>query len=216
MAAGADLGARQEDDQVPLHCTALSSDISMRREMIDIFCAGGDVDHINAQDADGRPPLFDFVDDFVCVEKLISYGAEINLLDGTGKSVFHHACIQDKEESLECLLRLLNPGSVMVTLKDHEGNTAFIYALKEKSRGCALILLQLDDVGDMVGEGGWTALHHGAKLGDVEVLESITEHKRFVKGMKTIDGKTAEQVAMEAGTWSGEVKTVLRAHNSIT
>jgi hypothetical protein len=33
--------------------------------------------------------------------------------------------------------------------------------------------------------------------------------------MKTIDGKTAEAVAMEAGTWCGKVKELLKKHNSI-
>ena len=215
VAAGADREARQEDGQVPLHCTALSSDIEMRREIIDVLCTGGDTGHINVQDSDGRPPLFDFIDDVVCVEKLLGYGAKLDLLDGTGKSVFHHAYMQDKEETLECLLRLLPAESVLVALKDHEGNTALIYALREGSRGCALVLLMHYDVGDMVGGGGWTALHHGVKLGDVEVLESITKHDRFSRGLKTIDGKTAEEVAMEAGTWSGEIKTLLRTHNSV-
>ena len=76
-------------------------------------------------------------------------------------------------------------------------------------------LLELADVGDTVGQDGWALVHHAAKLGDVDILGAVLRHPSFGKGMKTIDGKTAEVVAMEAGYWSGEVKTLLRKYNSV-
>ena len=214
--AGADRNARQEDGQVPLHCTGMTVKGKARRQIIDLLCTGDDSGQINAQDTDGRPPLFDFLDDASCVQMLLNYGASLDLLDETGRSAFHHTCIQDNKETLEILLRLSRPGSVLVTVKDHEGNSALVLALKNRSRSCALVLLELDDVGDMVGQDGWAAVHHAAKLGDGEVLEAVLHHPRFVRGMKTIDGKTAEEVAMEAGTWCGDIKALLRRHNSIT
>ncbi|KAL9127409.1 MAG: hypothetical protein Q9217_003705 [Psora testacea] len=214
--AGADRNVRQQDDQVPLHCTGMTARGKVRRQIIDLLCTGENSDHINAQDTDGRPPLFDVLDDARCVEMLVKYGASLDLLDEAGRSAFHHACIQDNEETLGTLLRLSRPGSVLVTVKDHDGNTALILALSHRSTSCALLLLQLDDVGDMIGQNGWAAIHHAAKLGDCEVLEAVLNHRNFVSGMKTIDGKTAETVAMEAGTWCGEVKNLLRRHNSIT
>ena len=214
--AGANRNVRQEDGQVPLHCTGMTAKGKVRMQIIDLLCRGYNGDHINAQDKDGRPPLFDFLDDSDCVERLINYGAKLDLLDGIGRSVFHHACIQNNEETLKTLLRLSPAGSVLVTIKDHEGNTALILALRHRSRGCALRLLQLDDVGDMVGQDGWSAVHHAAKFGDPDVLEAVLHHQKQVKGMKTIDGKTAEVVAMETGNWRGEVKDLLRRYNSIT
>lgn len=161
----------------------------VRRQIIDLLCMGSNGDHINTQDINGRPPLFDFLDDASCVEMLINYGASLDLLDETGKSAFHYACIQDNEETLAALLRLSRPGSVLVTVKDHDGNSALILALSHRSRCCALMLLKLDDVGDMVGQNGWAAIHHAAKLGDCKVLEAVLQHRNYMRGMTTIDGR---------------------------
>ena len=213
---GADPSKRQEDGQVPLHCTGMTATGKARRQIIDLLCAGDNSSHINAQDTDGRPPLFDFLDDAACVERLINYGASVDLLDETGKSAFHHACILDQRDTLQTLLRLSDPGSVLVTVKNHDGNTPLNLALRNRSRGCALNLLELSEVGDIVGQDGWTVVHHAAKFGDGEVLQAVLHHRSFVTGTKTIDGKTAEVVAMEAGTFSGDVRDLLRRHNAIT
>ncbi|KAL8891204.1 MAG: hypothetical protein Q9215_001718 [Flavoplaca cf. flavocitrina] len=61
------------------------------------------------------------------------------------------------------------------------------------------LLLKVDDVGDIVGQDGWTAAHHAAKMGDPPMLEAVLRHPSLVKGAKTTDGKTVEVVAMEAG-----------------
>ena len=215
LEAGADRNVRQEDGQVPLHCTGMTARGKIRRQIIDLLCEDSG-DHINAQDTDGRPPLFDFLDDASCVDILVNYGASLDLLDETGKSAFHHACMQNNEETLETLLRLSCPGSVLVAVKDHDGNTALILALSHRSRSCALMLLNLDEVGDMVGQDGWAAIHHAAKFGDCEVLEAVLRHRNCRRDMKTIDGKSAEEVAMEAGTWCGDVRNLLRRYNLIT
>jgi len=216
LAAGADRNVRQEDNQVPLHCAALSDRGEVRRKIVTLLCGGEKGPHVDAQDVDGRPPMFDFLDDPACMQTLVGCGARLDLLDNSGKSVFHHACIQDEPDALNTLLRASSLGSVMVTVKDHDGNTALIQALRHSSIDCAMTLLQLDDIGDVVGQDGWAAVHHAANLGDSVVLEAVLQHPSFVKGAKTIDGKTAEVVAMEAGHWCGEVKTLLRTHNLIT
>lgn len=216
LEAGADRNVRQEDGQVPLHCAGLSTQGEIRRAIVRLLCAGEIGPHINAQDADGRPPMFDFSDDPKCIEVLINAGARLDLLDTSGKSIFHHACIQDENETLKLLLRLSPPDSVMVTVKDHGGNSALIQALLHGSARCAMTLLEFDKVGDMVGQDGWAAVHHAAKLGNADVLEAVLSHSSFVKGMKTIDGKTVEAVAMEAGNWCGKVKELLRKYNSVT
>jgi len=69
-------------------------------------------------------------------------------------------------------------------------------------------------VGNTIGSNGWSAAHFAAKNGDPEVLEAVLKHPSFVKGIKTTDGKTIELVAMEAGTWSGGVKPLVRKYNS--
>lgn len=216
LEAGADRSVRQEDQQVPLHCAGLSTQGTVRREIVALLCDGENDQHINVQDVDGRPPMFDFLDDPKCMEILINAGARLDLLDTSGKSVFHHACIQDENESLTLLLSQSSPDSVMVAVKDHDGNSALIQALLHGSVNSALTLLENDNVGDIVGQDGWAAVHHAAKLGNADVLEAVLKHSSFVKGMKTIDGKTAEVVAMEAGNWCGKVKELLRRYNSVS
>lgn len=215
LKAGADRDTRQVDQQVPLHCAGLSRRGEVRREIVTLLCGGEKGSHINAQDVDGRPPIFDFLDDPVCIRVLMDHGARLDLLDKGGKSVFHHACMQNESHTLKTLLQLLPLGSVMTTVKDHDGNTALVQALQHGSIECAMVLLEKADVGDIVGQDGWALVHHATKLGNVDVLDAVLRHPSFVKGMKTIDGKTAEVVAMEVGNWSGDVKTLLRKYNSV-
>ena len=214
--AGADCAARQEDGQVPLHCTGMTARGRVRREIIDLLCTGDISDHINTQDTHGRPPLFEFLNDATCTEQLINYGARLDLLDCTGKSAFHHTCMQGNAETLKTLLRLSPPDSVINTVKDHDGNTALNLALRNKSGPCALILLELDDVGDMIGQDGWASVHLASKLGGADVLEAVLRHPSYRKGAKTIDGKTVEVVAMEEGNWCGRVRELLRMQNAVT
>ena len=163
---------------------------------------------------DGRRLIFDFLDDSECLETLITHRARLDLLDTSGKSLYHHACIQNESAGLKPLLRL-SPESHLVTVKDHDGNTALIESLRHGIVESAMVLLKLDDVGDVVDQGGWSTVHYAARLGNVDVLEAVLRHPNFVKGMRTIDGETAQTVAMEAGDWCGKVKELLRNYNSI-
>ncbi|KAF3491416.1 Ankyrin repeat protein [Arthroderma uncinatum] len=215
--AGADRNVRQENEQVALHYAGLASMSKTRRETVSLLCAGENEysPHINAQDEDGRTPLFDLLDDRECVKILVEHGARLDVLDNSGKSIFHHACIQNMDQTLKLLLRLIPAeSSVNPTQKDAVGDTALLTALRHGNIRCAMTLLELDVVGDIVGQNGWTAVHHATKLGNADLLEAVLKHPSFVKGMKTDDGKTAQDIAMEAGTWCGRVKDLLRKYNS--
>lgn len=215
LEAGAARNVPQEDQQVPLHCAGLSNRGEIRRKILALLCGGNEDPHVNAQDVDGRSPIFDFLNDSECVQMLIDHKARLDLLDNSGKSVFHHACTQNEYRTLKTLLQSLPSESRLMTIKDADDNTALIYALRHESIECALTLLGFANVGDIVGQDGWALVHHAAKFGNVDVLRAVLQHPSFVKGMKTIDDKTAEVVAMEAGNWFGEVKTMLRKYNSI-
>lgn len=123
------------------------------------------------------------------MQVLVEQGARLDLLDTSGGSAFHHACIQDESKALRTLLSVSPLKSLIVMVKDHNSSTALIQALCHDSIGCAMTLLKLDDVWDIVGHDGWTAAHHAAKLGDRTGLEAVLRHPTFVKGSKAIDVK---------------------------
>ena len=68
--------------------------------------------------------------------------------------MFHHTCIQDESAALK-LLVFLFPDSIIVTVIDREGNSPLVQALRHGSVDGATILLELDNLGDIVGQGGW-------------------------------------------------------------
>lgn len=215
LEAGADVNIQQEDGQVALHSAGLSARGPQRRDIVTLLCER-DGPHVNTADVDGRTPIFDFLDDPECMEILIEHGARLDFLDTSAKSVFHHACIQDENKTLKTLLRLSADSRTMITMKDHDGNSPLLQALRNGSINSATTILALDDVGDTVGQDGWTAAHHAVKLGSAEILEAVLKHPGFVRGMKTSDAKTVEMVAMEAGTWCGELKRLVRKYNNNT
>ncbi|KAI9777815.1 MAG: hypothetical protein M1816_004404 [Peltula sp. TS41687] len=212
LEAGAEPDVQQEDGQVPLHCAGLSGRGPGRREVVSLLCNTRSKKHINSQDVDGRPPIFDFLDDSECIEMLIHHGARLDLTDASGKNVFHHACIQDESEVLRTMLRLADDTTV-ATMNDHYGNSPLMEALCKSSIDCAMVLLEFEDVGDIISKDGWAAVHYAAKIGDAYLLEAVFKHSTFMKGMKTIDGKRVDFVAMEAGTWSGKVKELVRKYD---
>lgn len=170
---------------------------------------------IDAQDEDGRPPIFDFLDDTECLKIFIEHGARLDLSDNAGNNIFHHACIQGELDSLKILQQLSGNAKDVVRMKNQAGNTALIEALRHTNVECAMVLLTLQDVGDMVGQEEWAAVHYAAKLGDTGLLEAVMTHPGFVRGMKTGDGKTARVVAMEAGNWQGETRQLLNTYNVV-
>lgn len=214
LGAGADCHVRQENKQVALHYAGLSSRGEGRRETVGLLC-GQEGSHINTQDEDGRSPIFDFLDDPGCIERLVQSGALVGLTDSEGSSVFHHACIQDEPETLHVLLHPKRSTSIL-GMRNKNGNTALFDALQHGSIDCAMALLDLDCIGGGFSGEGWAPVHYAAKLGDINLLEKVVSHSSFHRGVQTKDGKTAQVVAMEAGTWSGRVKELLRLYNSVT
>ncbi|KAL7625834.1 hypothetical protein AAE478_005057 [Parahypoxylon ruwenzoriense] len=214
LEAGADPGLKEENGQVPLHCAGLSEQSPDRREIVTLLCKTETNEHINAQDFDGRPPIFDFLDDPECVEILIRHGAGLAITDYSGKNAFHHTCIQGESETLAALLRLSNEPDA-VRAKSDDGNTPLIEALSMSNIECAMTLLKLDDVGDTVGKDGWAPVHYAAKIGDADLLSAVLKHPTFTKATKTLDGKRADVVAMEAGNWHGKVKDLVREYDSL-
>jgi ankyrin repeat protein len=149
------------------------------------------------------------------VELLISHGARLDLRDNGGKNIFHQTCIQGDWKQLTLLLQLSVTSAKDLTEKDNDGNTPLVEAFRHDSISCAKTVLEFPNVGDMVGQDGWFAVHYATRIGDSELLEMVLKHPSYEKGVKTGDGKTIQMVAIESGNWCGKVKELLRRYNSI-
>jgi ankyrin repeat protein len=213
LEAGADPGLQEENGQVPLHCAGLSEQSADRRQIVSLFCTTENKAHLNTQDLDGRPPVFDFLDDSECVKLLLENGASLDLLDNEGRNVFHHVCSQGESNTLAVLLSHASNDSNPAAAKCDSGNTPLIEALSNHHVECALALLKLEDVGDTVSNEGWAPVHYAAKIGDIDLLRAVLQHSSFSKGMRTMDGKRVSDVAMEAGNWQAEFKKLIREYD---
>lgn len=76
-----------------------------------------------------------------------------------------------------------------------------------------MVLLQREDVGPLVSEDGWSPIYYATKIGDSELLHAVCRKQSFKKSAKTLDGKSAKVVAMEAGTWDGRIKELILEHD---
>lgn len=213
LEAGADPGPREENGQVPLHCAGLSERSPDRREIVSLLCATDSREHINTQDFDGRPPIFDFLDDAECVELLLQHGARLDLSDNEGDNVFHHVCRQGENHALTILLSHPSTDPSLAAAKCDSGNTPLMEALANQHVECAMALLKLEDVGDIISNEGWAPVHYAAKIGDIDLLRAVLQHSSFSKGTRTMDGKRVSDVAMEAGNWHTEFKKLIREYD---
>jgi len=145
----------------------------------------------------------------VGVKILVQHGARLDISDTMGEITLHHICIQDKSDTLETIFRLTSDPTI-ATLADHDGNTPLLDCLSHGSHACAMALLELEDIGQMIDIYGWYAAHHAVKMGNTEILKAVLKHSSSVKGVKTLEGKSLETIAMEASTWFGSIKSLIR------
>ncbi|KAI0506443.1 ankyrin repeat-containing domain protein [Xylaria bambusicola] len=212
--AGADPNIQDENGRVALHFAASSDREVERPKVITALCIAMGAKHINTQDLHGRPPLFDYLNDRECVETMIQHGAKVDVTDNDGKNAFHHACTQGEHGALEVMLKMTNSPGPLVA-RDNLGNTPLIEALSNSSVDCAMTLLQRNDVGSLIGKDGWSPIHYATKIGDPELLYAVCRHRSFKKSAKTLDGKSAKVVAMEAETWNGRIKELILEHDCL-
>lgn len=212
--AGADPRVQDENGQVALHFAGLSAQSAERLKVVNVLCNAEATTHINITDYNGRPPVFDFLDDANCVEVLLRHGANVEVTDSLGQNAFHHACIQGQDDSLQVMLQL-SDYSEATAARNNNGNTPLIEALSNSNIECAATLLKLEDIGPQIGQDGWAPIHYAAKIGDAELLHAICNHSSFKKLAKTLDGKRASMVAMEAGTWHGKIKELIREYDYV-
>jgi ankyrin repeat protein len=212
LGKGADHAARQENQQVPLHYASLVADAEEKHKIVSLLCDVAEVP-VNAQDDQNRTPIFELLNSPDCVQLLISRGADLSIVDKKGRTVLHHACIEDAAESLKILLRSVP--KVLHTQPYPKDNTPISEAFQHKSASCAKLLVEENAIGDFDGKDGWRLVHHAANWGNAGVLETVLKHPSYRRGLHTSQGQSAADVAKAAGTWKpGMAKELLLEYDS--
>lgn len=203
---GANRSARQENEQVPLHYAILAPEGPENYDIVDLLSDGDDAP-INALDEEGRSPLSRLLGAPDCVRLLMSRGADITLLDTNGKSALYHACVEDHAESLALLMDACSEDPALYS-------DLMPVALEHKSPCCAKLLLERDALGSFHGHNGWELVHYAADLGHPDLLETVLKQPTFRRNSKTSDGRSAADIAKDAGTWPGRCRDLLREYDS--
>jgi ankyrin repeat protein len=207
---GARRDIRDDAGQVPLHDAGLAKG-EERYGIVDAL-SWDRGDHINAQDNDGRPPIFNVLDTPECVALLLSRGALPTLCDNDGRTAIHHACIEDQVESLKLLLGACDTG--LATSFDKNRDTPLAKAFESKSTNCIIALLEFDAIGDMEERDGLPLAHRAAQMGNAKVLGAAFNHPTYRKGRRDAQGRTVEQAANDAETCKEEVKDLIHLYES--
>jgi ankyrin repeat protein len=209
--SGADRYAKQETGQVPLHYASLAADKCEKIGIVDLLSADNG-SHINHQDEESRTPIFDLLDTAQCVELLISRGANVNIRDKNGKSLIHHAAIEDAAGSLRILLT--HSESSLAIAPDKDGCVPIALAFEYKSSASAKLLVENNAIGDFHGKDGWDLVHHASKWGNADVLEAVLKHPTFLRGARTPKAESAADIAKAEGNWKGKVRQLLKEYDS--
>jgi ankyrin repeat protein len=202
---GADVNALQGDGQVPLHYTKLVK-VREKYKIVDILSAEQGV-KLNVKDDGGRTPLFCMLDDPGCVNLLLDRGARVGVLDDQGKTVLHHACLEDQPETLKTLLD--RSPDVLAIREDSSGSTPLLDAFQRGSVSCVRILLERKLWGRFEDNDGWTLVHHAAKMRDDDALELALKHPDAHPHLRNRQGQSVMDVALEAGQLSDRARALL-------
>ncbi|KAL7982073.1 hypothetical protein Chor_001130 [Crotalus horridus] len=143
------------------------------------------------------------------VKALLGAGADVNLLDRHGNSVFHLAAQQGDEAVLSMLLQH-KEASVMRDLPNGDGLTVLHLAVTANSMPCLRQLLAVGvDVNIQEQKSGRTALHLAVEQGNISMAGCLLlEGDAFVDSV-TYDGTTPLHIA--AGRGSTKLAALLKA-----
>ncbi|XP_026554053.1 nuclear factor NF-kappa-B p105 subunit [Pseudonaja textilis] len=143
------------------------------------------------------------------VRALLGAGADVNLLDRHGNSVFHLAAQQGDEVALSMLLQH-KEASVMRDLPNGDGLTILHLAVLANSMPCLRLLLAGGvDVNIQEQKSGRTALHLAIEQGNISMAGYLLlEGDAFVDSV-TYDGTTPLHIA--AGRGSTKLAALLKA-----
>jgi ankyrin repeat protein len=206
---GAALDEAQGEGLVPLHQTSLLKGPE-RLKSVDLFS-----NHvgcpINARDENGWTPIMHLLNSVSCVELLLDRGADVSLCDNNGRSIMHHACIEDQPQIIVMLLKKCpEKAQELATHSDTEGDTPLFTSFQRYRPQCARLLLTRAPISMVTDKKGWSLLHHAVKMGNVEVLKLALSVPDVGIFARTNDGETVFSIARDRNYMDGPIGETLR------
>ena len=148
---------------------------------------------MNIRDNSGRTVLFFAYrrDSVKCIELLLKAGADVNIENEWGKTLFS-AVIEGSPQRTDLLLK----AAADVNIRDEDGRTALFYAV---SRGCTDLLLKAGADVNIKDKYSRTALFYAAENGCVQCTDLLLKAGADVNH-RDKDGKTALFDAVRKGS----------------
>jgi len=105
------------------------------------------------------------------IATLIEYQADLEMIDGDGKTAFMIATEFSNTSTIEALIDL----KADVNIQDYDGRTALIHATKDNKQETVQYLINLSVDVSKRDKFGWTALMWAAKRGLLNIMELLIE-----------------------------------------
>lgn len=136
------------------------------------------------------------------VQNLLRRTADVRTKDEDGATVLHLAALRGQEGVVQALMKA-DTWNEIINIKDALGQTALHNCCMRGHTATVQLLLENGADATAADQAGWTALHHAADEGELEVVKCLAkhmkEHKMDFNQKTSTTGGTALHIAVDRG-----------------